>query len=204
MVAAQAVEIERLTARVVELERRLGLNSRNSSKSPSSDGLAKPPPRSLRKQSGRRAGKQPGTPGATLRQVAVADEVIEHRPVRCGGCRAGLARTVVTSVQVRQVFDLPAVRAKVTEHRLLTCHCARCGATTCPVAPPGVSAPVQYGPGIAAAVVYLAVRQHIPAVRIAELCADLLGVQVSTGWVAQRLGPAALALTGFTHRSLTC
>ena len=36
--------IAKLTARVEELERRLGLNSKNSSKPPSSDGFKKPPP----------------------------------------------------------------------------------------------------------------------------------------------------------------
>src|SRR5688572_18320902 len=80
LVVAQAAQIATLTARVAELERRLGLNSRNSSKPPSSDGLAKPPPKSLRTKSGRRPGKQPGTPGSTLRQVAVPDEIVEHRP----------------------------------------------------------------------------------------------------------------------------
>jgi transposase len=49
-----------LVARVVELERRLGLNSSNSSKPPSSDGLSKKPPRtrSLRERSKKPAGGQ--------------------------------------------------------------------------------------------------------------------------------------------------
>jgi len=98
------------------------------------------------------------------------------------------------------VFDLPPIRVRVTEHRLATCRCPGCGVTTAAVAPPGVAAPVQYGPGIAAVVVYLAVRQHVPVGRIGELCVDLLGVQVSTGWIAGRLRPAAQVLTGFTQR----
>ncbi len=52
--------VEELTTRVAQLETRLGKNSRNCSKPPGSDGLAKPPPRSLRRASGRKPGRQPG------------------------------------------------------------------------------------------------------------------------------------------------
>jgi transposase len=68
--AEQALVIEELRARVAELERRLGRDSGNSSKPPSSDGLAKPPaPRRERRGGGRKPGKQPGAPGAHLAQV---------------------------------------------------------------------------------------------------------------------------------------
>ena len=40
-------------AKIKELEARLGKNSQNSSKPPSSDGFKKPPPKSLREKSGR-------------------------------------------------------------------------------------------------------------------------------------------------------
>jgi transposase len=43
LIKAQAAEIAALKARIAELERRLGLNSSNSGKPPSSDGLEKPP-----------------------------------------------------------------------------------------------------------------------------------------------------------------
>jgi hypothetical protein len=56
-------------ARIAELEARLGMLSQNSGKPPSSDGLAKPAPKSLRKKSGRGPGRPKGRPGATLRQV---------------------------------------------------------------------------------------------------------------------------------------
>ena len=42
-------QVSTLSAKVVELEGRLALNSRNSSKPPSTDGLNKPQPKSLRK-----------------------------------------------------------------------------------------------------------------------------------------------------------
>ncbi|MFY9989799.1 MAG: DUF6444 domain-containing protein, partial [Rhodoplanes sp.] len=42
LVAALQAENESLKARLAELERRLGLNSSNSGKPPSSDGLKKP------------------------------------------------------------------------------------------------------------------------------------------------------------------
>lgn len=68
-----------LLERVEELERRLGLNSTNSGKPPSSDGLKREQRvQSLRKPSGKKSGGQEGHEGTTLRQVELADEVIEH------------------------------------------------------------------------------------------------------------------------------
>ena len=75
-----------LKARVAELERRLGLNSSNSGKPPSSDGLKKPPRvRSLRERFGRTPGGQKGHKGETLRQAASTDEIIDHFPPLCYG-----------------------------------------------------------------------------------------------------------------------
>src|SRR6266536_3819983 len=73
-----------LVARVEELERRLGLNSHNSSKSPSSDGLSKSSrTRSTRGKSGRASGGQPGHKGETLKQIDAPDEVVNHYPEYC-------------------------------------------------------------------------------------------------------------------------
>lgn len=196
---AQAQLIEVLQAQVAELRRRLGLNSSNSSKPPSSDGLAKPPPRSLRRASGRKPGKQPGAPGTALSQVDDPQEMLTHRPDACGGCRRPLTNAPVTDVTRRQVFGLPQIRRRVTEHRIVSCRCL-CGAVTTATAPPGVTAPVQYGPDVAAVVVYLAVAQHIPVARVVQILSDLLGCAVSTGWVSTALKRSAAALTGFRAR----
>ncbi len=61
-------------ARIAELERHLGLNSSNSGKPPSSDGLKKPPrTSSLRQPSGKNPGGQRGHRGETLRRSETPD-----------------------------------------------------------------------------------------------------------------------------------
>src|SRR5688500_468932 len=143
--AALQETIAVLLARVAELERRLGLNSSNSGKPPSRDGLHKPKrePRSLRQPSGKPPGGQPGgQPGETLRQVAEPDHTIDHLPEACPACRSALAMS--TGYGARQVFDLPEPQPlAVTEHRAHTCRCGHCGERA--EFPDGVAAPVQYG-----------------------------------------------------------
>jgi len=95
-----------LAGRVAKLEARLAKNSKNSFKPPSSDGLGKPAPKSLRKPSGRKPGKQQGDPGFRLQPRAVPDEVRTHVPRGCLGCGAELTGAPVVDVQTRQVFDV--------------------------------------------------------------------------------------------------
>jgi transposase len=160
--AEQARLIATLQARVAELERRLGKDSSNSSKPPSSDGLARAT-RPVRGDGGRRRpGKQPGTPGAHLAQVTNPDEIVVHVPDRCGGCGGELAGTPVTGVEVRQVFDLPRLGLRVVEHRGQR-RCA-CGKVTTGTFPQQVRAPIQYGPGIRALGCYLLVYQQPRAI----------------------------------------
>jgi hypothetical protein len=81
-----------LRAKVVELKRQVGQDFEQLEASlTSSDGLAKPGPRSLRRKSGRKPGGQKGHPGSTLAQVADPDEVLRHEPGVCAGCGGGLA-----------------------------------------------------------------------------------------------------------------
>ncbi|HEV8555656.1 MAG TPA: IS66 family transposase [Actinophytocola sp.] len=196
LVVAQAAEIARLKVRVLELEAQLKTNSRNSSKPPSSDGLAKPAPKSLRRKSGRKPGGQAGHPGSTLAQVADPDEVVRHEPGACGGCGAGLADAVQVGVERRQVFDLPPISVRVTEHQVVTRRC-RCGQVSCGAAPDGVIAPVQYGSQITAIILYLYMGQFLSKKRTAQALAELFGTPVSEGTVAAVTRRASGGLTGF-------
>jgi transposase len=181
--------------RIVELERRLGQNPRNSDRPPSSEGLAKPAPKSLRRRSGRRPGGQPGHRGTTLRQVDRPDVVVRHEPQACQACGNDLAGGAEVGLTRRQVFEIPPVKATVTEHQLVTRRCG-CGACTTGAAPAQVAAPVQYGPRLTAIVIYLLVAQFGAKQRVAQAVGDLFGVPISHGSVAVMTGRAARRLEG--------
>ena len=194
-------ELAQAQERIAELEERLRQTSRNSSVPPSADGLAKPPPRSrsLRKKSGRKPGGQDGHPGQTLAQAAKADREERHEPGWCSGCGAGLAGRPVTGIERRQVFDLPPVTVKVTEHQLIERECG-CGQRTRGAGPEGAEAPVQYGPRIAAVVIYLYLGQFLSKDRTAQALAELFGVPLSPGTVAAVTARAAGKLDGFLEQ----
>src|SRR5271156_3431415 len=108
-VASLMRKIEALEAENAELRRRLDLDSSNSSKPPSSDGLKKKRRvlGSLRTRTGKSSGGQRGHRGDTLRQVAEPDLIIEHAAERCAHCQARLSPDSKIGEEKRQVFDLP-------------------------------------------------------------------------------------------------
>jgi len=199
LIAALRAENAALNARIAELERRLELNSSNSGKPPSSDGLKKPARvMSLRERSGKKPGGQKGHKGETLRQVADPNEVVDHYPPACSMCGVGLDRETSVGHSVRQVFDLPEPQPLVvTEHRAHDCQCAACGAKTRAPFPDGVNAPVQYGARITAFVIYLLHYQLLPENRLAALMADLFGVKVAASTIARMSRTCAERLRGF-------
>ena len=197
--AEQDTRLAEQAARLAELERRLGLNSSNSGKPPSSDGLAKPVRvGSLRATSGKKPGGQKGHPGETLRRTATPDAAIDHYPAACAACGEPLTAAMATDHVARQVLDLPEPQPLiVTEHRAHGCRCATCGTNTRAAFPAGVTAPVQYGPRIAAFVVYLLHYQLLPEKRLAALMADLFGVNLVTATIARISQDCAERFKGF-------
>ena len=135
-------EVRLLRQKVQSLEARLAQNSQNSSKPPSSDGLSKPAPKSLRTKSRRRPGGQPGHPGNTLSPVENPDSIIIHPLTECPcGCGGSLREEPLIRYERRQLFDLPPQRLIVTEHRAEVKRCPRSGLLLTAPSPSGVHAP---------------------------------------------------------------
>jgi transposase len=192
-----------LQSQIEGLAAQVKSNSRNSSKPPSSDGLAKPAPKSLRAKSGRKPGRPEGQPGATMQLTDHPDKTVRHRPARCGCCGKSLKGATVTRTERRQVIDIPPVRAKTTEHQLFTLLCG-CGCETKAGAPDGVTAPVQYGPRIMGTGIYLWHGQFLSRDRACRALSEMFGCAPSPGALAAAarktaglLAPALKAITQY-------
>jgi len=204
---AQADELQALVAelraQVADLAARVKQNSKNSSKPPSSDGLGKPAPKSLRKKTGRKPGRPKGQPGATMELTDHPDHVIRHEPPACGTCGTGLAGARQTGAERRQVTEIPPVKAEVTEHQMIERECPCCGERTKADAPDGVTAPVQYGPRAAALGTYLWHGQFLSRDRACAALAEMFGCAPSPGALAAQarkiaglITPALTAIIG--------
>ena len=152
-----------LLQRIEELERSATLDSTNSCKPPSSDGLRKSSgkkdkdkkkrTKSSREKSGRKSGGQPGHKGNTLKQVDNPDEIINILPEQCPNCQTEFSLDDSEDYVRRQVFDVPPPPPPVvTEHRAHICKCKGCGEEFKGEFPANVTAPVQYGERVAAIV----------------------------------------------------
>lgn len=175
LVLAQQQEIIALKAVIADLTARLAQNSANSSKPPSTDGLAKKPiiKPALPKQAGKKVGGQVGHTGHTLQMVESPDLIHTHRATHCHQCGLtldGIGRVVGK----RQVFDLPLPRLWVEEHQLIAHQCA-CGCEQAGQFPPHVAAPVQYGPRIHAHSILLNVDYRVSFLKVSQWWAELTG-----------------------------
>lgn len=165
-------ENERLTERIKELEKKLALDSHNSSKPPSTDGFKKRYPEK-RKSTGEKPGGQNGHEGHTLKFAENPDVVLDHPVNQCNHCGHDLSNTPVNSVERKQVIDIPKLRTIVTEHRGEIKICPHCGETSKGEIPNTLKGPVEYGDGIKSLFVYLNEYQLIPYDRIVELFKDI-------------------------------
>lgn len=178
--------------RIKQLEGRLALNSKNSSKPPSSDGLTKPSPKSLRPSGNKPNGGQKGHSGNTLRQSAHVDETVLHRAdIRCAACQQEMTEHAV--VETRQVFELPALGMQVVAHQQMRSSCT-CGAVHVGTWPAGVNAAAQYGASVKAMAVHLNQYHLVPLARTAALMQDLYGAHLSQASIQSFAQEAAFAL----------
>ncbi len=182
-----------LAERIQKLEDQLAKNSSNSGKPPSSDGYDQPAPRpkSLRKRSRRKSGGQPGHQGETLKAVEKPDFIKVHRVQECQHCGQSLQRRKAIGHETRQVFDLPKVQIKVTEHCAEIKICSCCGKETRAIFPREVSKAVQYGTEIKAQMVYLNTEQHLPLERACDLLDEFYHQRLSEGTIVTACAEAA-------------
>jgi transposase len=167
--------LEVLLLLVSLLLNRITLNSKNSSKPPSTDPNRKKS--SKRGNSGRKPGGQKGHNGTTLEPVDDPDEVTELKIDRRTLPKGSGYREV--GHERRQVIDIDISRF-VTEYRAQILEDDHGNRFVAPF-PAGVKRPVQYGPALKANAVYMSQYQLIPYDRIRDHFQDQMGIPVSAG-----------------------
>jgi transposase len=190
-VAERDREIAEKDKQIADLERQLATrkqNSRNSSKPPSSDGLAgESRVRGWHpgaKRSRKKPGGQPGHPGHHRPQVP-AERVNEAHPVypeQCAHCGHAFGQNEQPGscdVHRHQVVEIPVVAAHIIEYQ--------CHRLVCPQCHQGTRAPVpeqakrQTGPQLTALVAYLTVTCRMPRRVLETVLEQVLGTAVSVG-----------------------
>lgn len=196
--AAAMETIAQLNAEVAELKEKLGSNSSNSSKPPSTD-----PPGDRggrypkRKSSGKPRGAQPGHTGSSRALVPTAecDEVKDWYPTSCLGCGKVLPKEPGSSFRRHQVTEIPPVQPHITENRFHDVQCPCCNRKNeCPWP---ISVPrSSFGPRLTAIVAVLIASFRVSRRMAQTALADLLGVTMSLGAISACEKRVSAAITG--------
>jgi transposase len=180
----QAETIAKLYDTIEDLKAQLGMNSRNSSKPPSSDGFAKPKPKSLRKTNGKKPGGQNGHKGNGLTLFAKPDKTITHKPTQCKGCIYENECQNCGESAARNVIDVE-IKTFVTAHKVAAFECPlRQNQIITGAFPLNVTSSMQYGEGVKALGVSLITEGMMSYQRTHELLKAILGLPVSVGMLA--------------------
>jgi transposase len=185
-IAEREEQIADAEKQIADLERQLAgrkRNSTNSSKPPSSDGLAgEQRPRGRKHKSKRKPGAQPGHAGhhrplVPLAEVSAIEVLL---PEQCGHCGGNLPQepgAVTTKGDPRrhQVTEMPPVKAHITEYQFPNVVCGQCGKATRAPLPEEIAG--QFGPQLTALIAYWTVVCRLPR----RLVADVLGIEISLG-----------------------
>ena len=189
-----------LSQRLREVERRLGLDSQNSSKPPSTDSLLTRKKRPKTKGSKKKRGAQKGHEGShrLLWEPERVDTIVAHFPSSCSCGHEFEARDAIGLPQRHQVFDLPSRLIQCTEHHLFACQCAACGEVTRATLKPETRK--GFGPRLVALLGTLSVMLRAPRRGLLQFMSEVLEVPASLGGVVNALEETSQALGPAWHQ----
>lgn len=181
LIRALWAQVQALTARVAELETKLGeppKNSDNSSQPPSRDKKANREDKP--KRQGPRQGSM-GRKGGGRALCANPDETVIARPICCARCQAAFAAADHKLIDRFDKIDLPTVTPVVTRVELYAGHCQECGTTTLAPLPEGLEQGSPFSINIVALALYLRFTHAISYRRLSRLMLELFGLAISQG-----------------------
>ena len=172
--------IVKLEARIAELERRLNMNSSNSSKPPSTDNPNQKK-RSLRKPSGKKPGGQSGHKGTTLKLPCAPSKIIPCNPKECAGCAlAGQCQGKCLESRYEIDAEITVVVRKYSQMEYL---CPKSNTCLRGNFPENITATKCYGPKIQALAIGMNTYCAVSVNKIHEFFMSVLKLPVSTGFI---------------------
>ena len=175
--------MERLEKLLESLQERLGKDSRNSSKPPSSDGPAAPP-KLPAPPTGRKRGGQPGRKGSarTMLPEGSEDRTVAVRLACCPHCRAEVPFSCVTGTAMHRVVDLAQKLTEVVGYALEEGVCPRCQRKLRAALPPE-AAPGGIGPRLQATAAYLRTEGRMSLTPLQRFFSEVMALPISRGWL---------------------
>lgn len=177
---AQNEELKRLLKialdRITELERKLGLNSNNSSKPPSTDQKKNTPGKEGKKKPSREGKSRAPYPPERV------NHHIECSRTHCPHCNQNALQQLQEAPFSWQQVELPEACAIVTQFNCLKYRCGACGLRSTGQLPAGVPFSA-FGPRVMALVASLTGRFHLAKREAILLIKDLYGIDLSEGSV---------------------
>jgi transposase len=175
-VQEQSAVIERLAARVAELEAKLGLPPKGPDNSSMPPSLGRKPSggsKSKAKRRGRAGTHRALHPNPT-RQCDVSAEV-------CQDCGADVSGVAQSAMETYDRIEIPKIEPDVTRVVLRGGVCPCCARTFKAPPPAGLEPGSPFGPELRAYVIYLRSVQGVPLARLSDLFRDLFGLEISEG-----------------------
>jgi transposase len=188
-IEAQAQQIGGLTTRIAELEAKLAAPAKtpdNSSLPPSKGQKPNLPDRPKMPRHGR--------PGVTRTLTEHPDRIIEATLGACPHCAHALGPTDLADIHAYDHIDLPPLRPIVTRINRHRGVCPCCQKRVAAPAPEGFDPGSPFGPGLSALIIHLHVTQAISFQRLVWLMAEVFGVSISEGAIANILARAQALL----------
>jgi transposase len=181
LIRALWAQVQALTARVAELEAKLGVPPKTPDTSSLPPSQGKKPNRGDRPaRTGPRRGSL-GRKGGGRHLAEAPDETITARPSRCAHCQAALGDADQTLAARFDKLDLPKVTPMVTRVERYAGHCRCCGATTLAPLPEGLEPGTPFSLNIVALAMYLRFAHHVSYRRLSRLLLELFGLAISEG-----------------------
>src|SRR5271157_726211 len=176
LIASLMAQVAALTARLSELEAKLGLPPKtpDNSSLPPSKGQKKSEPSTPKVKANPHAGAhRPLHPNPTFERIVSA--------FVCQGCGFDVSGAAQNPCETYDRIEIPEIKPDVTRVTLLGGVCPCCAKRFKARPPEGLEPGSPFGPNLRAFAIYLRAVQGVPLARLSDVLKDLFGLDISEG-----------------------